>query len=297
MSNFDDFLGTVEIREIRDIRENPLKPILPPYNPIVPNPQLDRGSRMSRMSRITGADPYDTEERLAIQQEGREISSLPDKPILSLAEQAALVLDGYNGDREQAAADLRVVARNFALADYIEHGITPAESPASSLAESTTPMIPDRDFDGVPGFDGLPTLTAEQHGAILHRLINPARGSPAPALSATDATASPAMQHSADMAPQSALRNSGPMVPILEKDRHGETIVRGFRLATQQPVRPPAPATITCGSCGEFEPGLEHNSLGRCSRTADGSPPVASRGYGACFPTAPRFCSDYKELK
>ena len=179
-SSFDDFLGTMEIRQIRDIRENPLKPILPPYSPIVPNPQLDRESRMSRMSRISGADPYPAEERLAIQQEGHEISNLPDKPIFSLAEQSALVLDGYNGDREQAAADLRVVARNFALADYIEHGITPAESPASSLAESTTPMIPDRGFDDIAGFDGLPDLTAEQHGAILHRLMYPAQESPAP---------------------------------------------------------------------------------------------------------------------
>ena len=230
-----------------------------------------------------GADPYDAEERLAIQQEGREISSLPDKPIFSLAEQAALVLDGYNGDREQAAADLRVVARNFALADYVEAGIVPLESPQPSLAESTTPMTPDRGFDDVPGFDGMPDLTAEQHGVIQRRLMGidapqPARVQPAPS-----------------MPPQSALRHSGPMIPVLEKDRHGETVVRGFRLATQQPVRPSAPATITCSSCAEFEPGPEHNSLGRCSRTADGLPPIASRGYGACFPHAPRTCPDHKE--
>ena len=295
MSNFDDFLGAMEIREIREIRENPLKPILPPYSPIVPNLQLDRKSRMSRMSCISGADPYPAEERLAIQQEGHEISNLPDKPIFSLAEQAALVLDGYNGDREQAAADLRVVARNFAMADYIERGITPAESPQPALAESTTPMIPDRGFDDIAGFEGMPDLTPAQHGAILHRLMCPAQESPAPALSATDAAIPPAMQPAQDMAPQSALRHSGPMIPVLEKDRHGETIVRGFRLATQQPVRPSAPATITCSSCAEFEPGLEPEGLGRCSRTADGLPPIASRGYGVCFPHAPRTCPDHKE--
>lgn len=283
MSSFDDFLGTMEIREIRDIRENPLKPILPPYSPIVPNPQLDRKSRMSRMSCISGADPYDAEERHAIQQEGREISSLPDKPIFSLAEQAALVLDGYNGDREQAAADLRVVARNFALADYVEAGIVPLESPQPSLAESTTPMTPDRGFDDIAGFEGVPDLTPAAHGVIQRRLMG------------IDAAASPTMQPAPSTAPQSALRHSGPMIPVLEKDRHGETIVRGFRLATQQPVRPSAPATITCGSCGEFEPGLEPEGLGRCSRTADGLPPVASRGYGVCFPHAPRTCPDYKE--
>ena len=87
-----------------------------------------------------GADPHDTEERQAIQQEGNKISDLPDKPILSLAEQAALVLDGYNGDKEQAAADLRTVARNFALADYVEAGNS---APQPTLA-GTTPMTPDR---------------------------------------------------------------------------------------------------------------------------------------------------------
>jgi hypothetical protein len=69
-----------------------------------------------------GADPCDQSERHAIQQECNEISDLPDKAALSLAEQAALVLDGYNGDKERAAADLRIVARNFALADYLEAG-------------------------------------------------------------------------------------------------------------------------------------------------------------------------------
>lgn len=55
------------------------------------------------------------------------------------------------------------------------------------------------------------------------------------------------------------------------------------------------PERVTCASCAEFEPGREPNSLGRCSRTANGLPPVVSRGYGACFPHAPRSCPDYKE--
>ena len=173
-------------------------------------------------------DDYAAEERLAIQEEGNEVSDHPGKSVPSLEEQAEKVLAHYGVD------DLRIVARNPVLASHVEK----------------------------MGIDATNTTT---------------------------------MQHSADMAPQSALCNSGPMVPILEKDRHGETVVRGFRLATQQPVRPSAPATITCGSCGEFEPGLEPEGLGRCSRTADGLPPVASRGYGVCFPHAPRTCPDYKE--
>ncbi|MHB8249069.1 MAG: hypothetical protein ACYDCX_09345 [Acidithiobacillus sp.] len=88
----------------------------------------------------------------------------------------------------------------------------------------------DRGWADVAGFEGLPDLTPAQHGAILHRLMNP-----------------------------------------------------------------PPPATVTCGSCAEFEQGLEPNSLGRCSRTADGLPPVASRGYGVCFPAAPRLCPNYQE--
>ena len=162
--------------------------------------------------------------------------------------------------------------------------------------ESEQPPDPDpTGTAGVQGFDGLPDLTAEQHGAILHRLMNPAQEAPALAKITTDATQPASEQPAPSMAPQSALRHSGPMIPVLEKDRHGETIVRGFRLATQQPVRPSAPATITCSSCAEFEPGLEPEGLGRCSRTADGLPPIASRGYGVCFPHAPRTCPDHKE--
>lgn len=195
-----------------------------------------------------GADPYDAEERHAIQKEGNEISNSPDKPILSLAEQAALVLDGYNGDKEQAAADLRVVAHNFALADYVEAGIVPLESPQPSLAESTTPMTPDRGFDDIAGFEGMTDLTATQHGAILHRLMNPTETAP----STTTSTSVP-----------------------------------------PEPRKPPQ--HVTCASCAEFEPGREPNSLGRCARTADGLPPISSRGYGCCFPHAPRTCQDFKE--
>jgi hypothetical protein len=213
-----------------------------------------------------GADPHDQSERHAIQQEGNEISGLPDKPMLSLAEQAALVLDGYNGGIGLLVEDLRTVARNFALADYIEAGngggyrAIGAEIGEKGKVAPLAPLTPDRGIDDVPGFEGMPDLTPSEHGAILHRLMNPAQESPAPAKSTTDAAITPTMQHSADMAPQSA------------------------------------PATVTCGSCAEFEPGKTPLGIGRCSRTANGLPPVASRGYGACFPIAPRYCPDHKEL-
>ncbi len=71
MSSFDDFLGTMEIREIRDIRENLFKPLLPPHRAI-PTTRLNEKSRMSRISCIGGADPYDAEEREAIQLEAEQ---------------------------------------------------------------------------------------------------------------------------------------------------------------------------------------------------------------------------------
>lgn len=50
----------------------------------------------------------------------------------------------------------------------------------------------------VSGFESMPDLTPEQHGAILHRLMNPA-----PAMSTTDTTPADTMQPAPAMAPQS----------------------------------------------------------------------------------------------
>lgn len=66
--------------------------------------------------------------------------------------------------------------------------------------------------------------------------------------------------------------------------------------STPAPMQP-APATIACGSCAEFEPGPQPLCIGRCSRTLDGLPPVASRGYGACYPDAPRRCPDFRPME
>ncbi len=146
------------------------------YSPIGDEKIICNGINASLASLMPpGADPYDTEERHAIQQEGCEISDLPDKPILSLAGQAAPVLDGYNGGIGLLVSDLRTVARNFALADHIEAGTT------------------DR------GFEGTPDLTPSEHGAVLHR-----PQSPTPVQSITDATIAPTMQPEPTMPPQSA---------------------------------------------------------------------------------------------
>ena len=126
--------------------------------------------------------------------------------------------------------------------------------------QSEDRLPPDRGFDDIAGFEGMPDLTPSEHGVILHRLMYPAQESPAPAKSTTDAAITPTMQHRPAMPSQSA------------------------------------PATVTCGTCAEFEPGKTPLGIGRCSRTANGLPPVASRGYGACFPIAPRYCPDHKEL-
>ncbi len=134
-------------------------------------------------------DDYAAEERLAIQEEGNEVSDHPGKSVPSLEEQAEKVLAHYGVD------DLRIVARNPVLASHVEK----------------------------MGIDATNTTT---------------------------------MQHSADMA---------------------------------------RPERVTCGSCARFQPGPQPLAIGVCLATANGLPPAGSRGYGVCFPHAPRTCPDYKE--
>ncbi len=124
-------------------------------------------------------------------------------------------------------------------------------------AENDVP--PDRGWDDVAGFADMPELTPAQHGAIRRRITNLPTQAPAPAISTTDITTPAPMPPAPAIAPQTA------------------------------------PAIATCGACAEFEPGPQPLCIGRCSRTLDGLPPIASRGYGACYPMAPRTCPDYKE--
>jgi hypothetical protein len=71
------------------------------------------------------------------------------------------------------------------------------------------------------------------------------------------------------------------------------------KVATVTVATPPADLTVRCRNCEEFEPGPTHwaGGLGKCARTANGRPPVASRGIGVCFPDAPRQCPDYVETR
>ncbi len=142
-------------------------------------------------------DDYATAEREAIQEESAEISDLPDKPVLSLQEQAEAVLDHYGADWQRGVDDLRIVARNPVLASHVEK-------------------------------------------------------------MGVDAAQAATMQHSADMAPQSA------------------------------------PATVSCGQCARFQPGPHPLGIGRCLATVTGQPPAGRSGdYRAAFPMAPRFCSGF----
>ena len=65
-------------------------------------------------------DDYATAEREAIQEESAEVSDLPDKPVLSLQEQAEAVLDHYGADWQRGVDDLRIVAKNPVLASQVE---------------------------------------------------------------------------------------------------------------------------------------------------------------------------------
>nr|RNF61646.1 hypothetical protein EC580_08150 [Acidithiobacillus sulfuriphilus] len=87
------------------------------------------------------------------------------------------------------------------------------------------------------------------------------------------------------------------LLALLREEEAGQRSTSTACVAPEPDMAPQSlPATVTCGSCAEFEPGKTPLGIGRCSRTANGLPPVASRGYGACFPIAPRFCPDHKEL-
>ena len=124
--------------------------------------------------------------------------------------------------------------------------------------QSEDDLPPDRGFDDVPGFEGVPDLTPAQHGAILHRIMYPAQESPATAKSTTDATIAPTMQPEPTMPPQTA------------------------------------PATASCGQCVRFRPGPQSLAIGSCLATVTGQPPAGNRGdYRAAFPMAPRRCPEY----
>ena len=121
--------------------------------------------------------------------------------------------------------------------------------------QSEDEMSPDRGFDDIAGFEGMSDLTPSEHGAILHRLMYSPQESPAPALSTTDAAASPTMQPAPTM---------------------------------------PRPERVTCGSCVRFQPGTTKMGIGVCLVTVTGLPPAGRSGdYKAAYPNAPRSCPEF----
>ncbi len=119
--------------------------------------------------------------------------------------------------------------------------------------QSEDDLPPDRGYSDIPGFEGMPDLTAAEHGAILHRLMNTPLQAPARWESMDNTTAPAPMPYGADMAPQ----------------------------------------RVSCGSCARFQPGAQALSIGVCLATSHGLPPEGGSGYKAAFPMAQRQCPEY----
>ncbi len=82
-------------------------------------PTMQHSADMAPQS-APAPDDYATAEREAIQEESAEVSTLPDKPVLSLEEQAEAVLDHYGADWQRGVDDLRIVAKNHVLSALVE---------------------------------------------------------------------------------------------------------------------------------------------------------------------------------
>ncbi|MBU2848162.1 hypothetical protein HF925_06145 [Acidithiobacillus ferriphilus] len=82
--------------------------------------KADEGGVLAALLSTQALDDYAIEERLAIQEESAEVSTLPDKPALTLEEQAEAVLNRYRADWQRGVDDLRIVAKNHVLADLVE---------------------------------------------------------------------------------------------------------------------------------------------------------------------------------
>lgn len=66
--------------------------------------------------------------------------------------------------------------------------------------------------------------------------------------------------------------------------------------ASVQPAPRKQPQRVSCGVCLHFLPGqpLPEQSLGRCGLTRAGPPSPKHGDYLACFPRAPRTCSQFQ---
>ena len=98
--------------------------------------KADEGGILAALLSAPPPDDYAIEERLAIQEESAEVSTLPDKPVLPLEEQAEAVLDRYGADWQRGVDDLRIVAKNHVLAALVgKMGIEPPNPPAWILSK------------------------------------------------------------------------------------------------------------------------------------------------------------------
>ena len=154
--------------------------------------------------------------------------------------------------------------------------------------------------DGRLTFRGVPARLVpliREHKAALLALLKDAPQSSPPEQAGQCSTPPVSVDPEPAMAPQSAPGPFGHGV-VTEHPDGSLTIQYMKPIETTRPPAPrPAPAKVTCGSCAEFEPGPQPFAVGRCSVTSNGLPPVASRGYGCCYPMAPRTCPDYIPLE
>ncbi len=105
--------------------------------------KADEGGILAALLSAPPPDDYAIEERLAIQEESAEVSTLPDKPVLSLEEQADAVLDHYGADWQRGVYDLRIVAMNHVLAALVEKMGIDATQPARVDSEQDM-ALPER---------------------------------------------------------------------------------------------------------------------------------------------------------
>ena len=72
--------------------------------------KADEGGVLAALLSTQALDDYAIEERLAIQEESAEVSTLPDKPALTLEEQAEAVLNRYRADWQRGVGLLSLKA-------------------------------------------------------------------------------------------------------------------------------------------------------------------------------------------
>jgi hypothetical protein len=105
--------------------------------------KADEGGILAALLSAPAPDDYAAAERVAIQEESAEVSTLPDKPVLSLEEQAEAILDHYGADWQRGVDDLRIVAKNHVLAALVEK-MGNNGTPSVSVGSEQDMALPER---------------------------------------------------------------------------------------------------------------------------------------------------------